>query len=235
MHVQVALSVRNGIRDDGREGGGEVREVKDMSTHECKHLDRLPDRADLRTVRYPLPGHHLACRRTRDEENEAVLAAIGHTRRDEGYQLAEDDVAALARAVLRADKPRGARPPRRQDHRELHREQLLPHQRGRGRVAAGFHEVCRAGGGVGRCVEVERRRVARRAVLDREHKSVEREGVRRAEKMREVNGPTNDAPTVISLGGRLAWVGLDDAARVQESVDEGERRGWRIEGTLLGR
>jgi hypothetical protein len=74
-----------------------------------------------------------------------MLAAIGRTRRDEGHQLAVDDVAALARAVLRADEPRGAKPPRRGDHRALRHEQLLPQRlplwRGRGRVAAGLREV----------------------------------------------------------------------------------------------
>jgi hypothetical protein len=40
------------------------------------------------------------------------------------------------------DEPRGAKPPRREDHRALRRKQLrLPLWRGRGRVAAGDYEV----------------------------------------------------------------------------------------------
>jgi hypothetical protein len=85
-------------------------------------------------------------------------------------------------------------------------------------------------------VEQRRARVARRAVLDREQEGDGLEGVRRAQKMQEVNGRMNDAPTVHSLIGRRAWVGLDDSARMQGFVGEGERREWRFEGTLnLGR
>jgi hypothetical protein len=85
---------------------------------------------------------------------------------------------------------------------------------------------------------VERRsaRVGRRAVLHREHECDGLEGVRRAQKMREVNGPMNNAPTVHSLVGQREWVGPDDSARAQGSVGEGERRKWRFEETLyLGR
>jgi hypothetical protein len=85
---------------------------------------------------------------------------------------------------------------------------------------------------------VERRcaGIARRAVLGREQEGVGLEDVKRAHKTRKTNGPMNDAPTVHSVVEQRAWVRLHDAARVQGSVGEGERREWSFEGTLyLGR
>jgi hypothetical protein len=45
----------------------------------------------------------------------------------------------------------------------------------------------------------------RRARVGRRHEGAGLEDVRRAQKMREVNGPINDAPTVHSLVGQRAW------------------------------
>jgi hypothetical protein len=141
MHAQLAFGARSRIRDSDREAAREEGVAKDGSSRRYAHLDRLLDRAYTCLVRYPLPDQpSFSARETRGRP-----ADTGRTRRDGGYQLAEDDVAALARAILRADEPRGAKPPRPEDHRALRHEQLLPQRlplwRGRGRVAAGLREV----------------------------------------------------------------------------------------------
>jgi hypothetical protein len=80
------------------------------------------------------------------DKSEAVLAASGRTQRDVEHELAEDDIAALARAVLRAEEPRGAKPSRREDHRTLGHVQLLPQ-----RLPLWWVRGIVARGGVGRC------------------------------------------------------------------------------------
>jgi hypothetical protein len=143
MHAQLAFGARSRIRDNGREAACEEGVAEDGSSRRCGHLDRLLDRAYTCPVRHPLLDRpRVSARATRVRPFSLRLSARGGTR---GHQLAEDDVAELARAVLRADEPRGAKPPRREDHRTLRHEQLLlqrlPLWRSHGRVAAGLREV----------------------------------------------------------------------------------------------
>jgi hypothetical protein len=100
MHVQMASSARIRIRNDGREGAGEVRVVEHVFNRERRHFDRVLDRGGLRPVR-SRPSVPRMTKYT-GQESEAALAEIGRTRQG----ARREDGAVLARAILLDEKPR---------------------------------------------------------------------------------------------------------------------------------
>jgi hypothetical protein len=111
MHAQLAFGTSSRIRENGREAAREGGVAEGESCRRCLYLEHLLDRAYTCPVRLPLPDRPPVSARA------AVLTDISRTRRDARHQVAEDDVAGPARAVLRTDEPRGAKPPRLEDHR----------------------------------------------------------------------------------------------------------------------
>jgi hypothetical protein len=104
MHVRLAFSTRIRIRDNGREGAGEIRVVEHVSIREDGHLDCLLDRAGLRSARsrpaVPSRGGVRGQRERGRAPCDWPLAVGG------GIHALGKDVAALVRAGPRADETR---------------------------------------------------------------------------------------------------------------------------------
>jgi hypothetical protein len=104
MHVQLAFSAHDRIRDISGEGAGDVRAVGHVPIREHGRLNRLLDRADVRPARSrPAVPSRGGARGQRDRGRDRCdwPFAIGG-----GIQALGKDGAALVRAVPRADETR---------------------------------------------------------------------------------------------------------------------------------
>jgi hypothetical protein len=125
MHVQVAFSAHNRIRDISGEGAGDVRAVEHVPIREHARLDRLLDRADVRPARsrpaVPSRGRARGQRERCRARCDWPLAQEGGTQARGERRLCARPRRPARRRAPRAKPPHGAAGPSKGVYRALTR------------------------------------------------------------------------------------------------------------------